>query len=320
MNYQYVSLDTIFSKLIRDASIDIDEGDVVEWCGEALEFTGGVKSYEEAVAFIEVNNHQFDLPTGLHAIIQIGRNNRWDKYKECTPEVIQEELIPEEEKINIRRSIALTNPPVDAVWLDAAGTPIVAYDLAYYRPYYDFKANYFDWRSCRAYRRFTPIRLANSTLFNTLVCEDRDQRAYESCTDEYTVILGKTVRTSFREGQVALAYLRQVRDIESGYPMVPDNISYKTAITKYVQMMIAGREFATGRENAERRLAKYESDWQWYCQQASNVDKMPHGVDEYQDLLDQRSYLLPSRNRYFGFFGNLSKPEPSRFGSIGYNR
>src|SRR4051812_31515118 len=74
-SYKYVSINRIFSKLIRDVTDEFSEGDVIEWCGEALEFAGGVKSYEEAVAFIEVANHQCILPPRLHAIIQVARNN-----------------------------------------------------------------------------------------------------------------------------------------------------------------------------------------------------------------------------------------------------
>ena len=77
---QYTTLDRVLSKIYRDLGVEeISETDVVEWSGEALEFIGAITLYEEAVAFIEIENHQADLPNGLHSIIQVARNNKWVK-------------------------------------------------------------------------------------------------------------------------------------------------------------------------------------------------------------------------------------------------
>ncbi len=58
MNYQYISIDSIFSKIIRDSTTTFDEDSVIEWTAEALEFIGAVRAYEEVVAFIEIKDHQ----------------------------------------------------------------------------------------------------------------------------------------------------------------------------------------------------------------------------------------------------------------------
>ncbi len=58
----YTSIDRIFNKLERDFGSEFNEGDVIEWTGEALEAIGAVKQYEEAVAYIKVVNHQISLP------------------------------------------------------------------------------------------------------------------------------------------------------------------------------------------------------------------------------------------------------------------
>jgi hypothetical protein len=181
----------------------------------------------------------------------------------------------------------------------------VAYDLAYYRPYFNLKIEHEGWSNSRFYQQnFTPVRLADHTFFNTIVDSEYGS-AYCAAVDSYTIIQGKYIRTSFRNGQVAISYKKQVTDAD-GYPMIPDNISYKTAITKYIQYKMADRDFQNGRDGAERRLAKYESDWHWYCSQASNADKMIYGIDEHQNFLDQRTTLIPNYKKYFGFFGNLS--------------
>lgn len=306
MQYQYISINSVFSKLIRDATNEFSEDDIIEWCAESLEFIGAVKAYEEAIAFIEIKNHQGKLPLGLHQIIQLARNNNYTNYKKCTPLTICEKA-PEACGLTVGQNPCVC-PPSDAVWLDCNGQPIVAYDLAYYRPYFDLKTEYNTWHNSSYYNNnFTPIRLANHTLFGTLVTPDKGI-GYTQTVDSYTVILDNIIRTSFRSGQVCVAYYRQVRD-KDGYPMIPDHISYRTAITKYIQMKMADKDFQNGRDGAEKRLSKYESDWHWYCKQAGNASMMLNGIDEHQNLLDQRTTLIPNFNKYYGFFGNLSKPE-----------
>ena len=63
---EYTSMETIFSKFNRDLrGTDISESDLVEWSAEALGFMKVVEIQEEALAFIEVQNHQAELPCGF---------------------------------------------------------------------------------------------------------------------------------------------------------------------------------------------------------------------------------------------------------------
>lgn len=300
-NNEYVSIDRIFAKLYRDLPLDnISEEDVIEWTGEALEFIGAVSLYEEAVAFIEVKNHQCEIPKGLHSIIQIAKNNdrniRDDRF--CPKEVI-EELDP-----------TVPEGPMIPVAIDCQGMPENAYDVAYYRPYFDFRYEYAGWSNSRHYQRYTPVRLSNNVFFNDLVCREQGV-CYGS--DEYTIIQKQYLRFSFKEGIVAVAYTRQMLDEETGYPMIPDQVSAITAITKYVTLRLMERLFYAGKEGSASKVQKAEADWHHYCGQARSYAMMPKGVDEYQNLLDQRSYMLPDHNKYYGFFGNLSAPEIRKF-------
>lgn len=312
MNYKYTSIDRIFSKLIRDVKSDFSESDVIEWCGEALEFIGATRLYEEAVAFIEIRNHQCKLPSGLHSIIQIARNNKWSNIKD---DLFCPQKIKDEVEENCEDCVSDKSP--DYIILDCNGQPINDYELAYYRPYFDLRYEYDLWRGSSIYtQQYTPIRLTTNNFFNSLVCTDKNENnnnIYQSSVDEYTIIQGDTLRFSFKEGSVAIAYLRQVVDNETGYPMIPDNISYTTAIIKYITMKMFERDFYNGRDGSQAKMQKAESDWQWYCKQAGNVDMMPYGDDEYQNLLDQRSYILPQQNRYYGFFGKMARPEIRKY-------
>lgn len=313
----YTTVDRIFTKFAREVSDEFDEGDLIEMMGEALEFIHAPRSYEPYVAFVEVRNHQCLIPLGTHLIHGIARNNAWTGPKDscmcpatmqshlCTP-VVETGCVP------VPGVNPCVCPPADAVWLDCEGKPIVAYDLAYYRPYFNLKLESFNTFSASLYytQNYTPVRLSTNSMFGSIVCNPRP-RVYNasSSKDEYQIIAGTTLRFSFRDGAVAIAYDRQLLDTQTGYPMIPDDISYTTAITKYITMKKFEKQFYESREGAQAKMLKAEEDWQWYCGQASNNGKMIVGEDEHQNFLDQRQHVLPIQNSYYGFFGNLNSPE-----------
>lgn len=310
--YDYVPLSSIFAKLERDLGLEeIPERDVIEWAGEALEAMGSVPMYEEAVAFMEVKNHQIEIPNGCLQIEQIGRNNRWNKA--TSDGICPADILQDIKDCNIDDPACNTLP----IPLDCNGSPLMDYNIAYFRPYYDLIGEYYgwNWRSSRIYsQRFTPVRLSTDTFFGTVAGDDYSSDCGIGCgQDQYKIIRvkgrAKVARFNFKEGQVAVSYLRQAIDEETGYPLVPDSYPHRTAIVKYVAMMRAGRDFDKGREGAKGRLDKYEADWQWYCSQAGAKDLMPHGIDEHQNLLDQRQRLLPNNRQYYSFFGKMNVPE-----------
>lgn len=330
MYYQYVSMDRIFSKLIREVFETFSEDDIIEFTGEALEFIHTSKAYEPFVAFIEVKNHQCAIPKGTHGIVQVARNNTWtgtDCNAMCPSNVISALTSPSSSSTTDCAVTVDSNPCAfpydDALWLDCTGKPIVAYDLAYYRPYFDLKLESFGTFSNTSYYRsaFTPIRLSTNSMFNSLVCNNDGASPYFNSRtnsnvdnskfhkDEYSIVQKSFLRFSFENGAIALAYLKQMTDPNTGYPMIPDTISHTTAIVKYITMKTFERQFYDGRQGAQAKMEKAEQDWHWYCAQASNNEKMPNGEDEHQNLLDQRQRLLPNTNSYYGFFGNLNEPE-----------
>lgn len=308
--FQYTTLDRVLSKLYRDLGLEeISETDVVEWCGEALNFMETPSILEEAVAFVEIKNHMAELPIGLQSIIQIARNVNWtkDQNKFCPANV----LLDTNNIESVDSSAGELKAPVP---LDCNGTPLSDYDLAYYRPYFDLQYEYNGWTDSNYYQQdYVPMRLANHSFFNSLVCPEDENiyaqdNTYDGGLSEYT-ISDNMLKTSFKEGSVAIAYYRQKLDPITGYPMIPEDVSFTTAITKYITMMYMSRMWYMGREGYSDKMQKAEADWQWYCKQASNKAFTLHGVDEHQNLLEQRNHLIPKINRYYGFFGNLGRAE-----------
>lgn len=109
--------------------------------------------------------------------------------------------------------------------------------------------------------------------------------------------------TSINEGTILLAY-NAIKTDEDGYPMIPDNISYKTAIAKYCQMMLDNRDARRNRITRDW-AQKSESDWHFYCKQARANANMPN-VAKAESIRNQWVKLKPNQNTYSTFFNDLS--------------
>ncbi len=310
---QYTSIETIFSKFQRDLrETDISEADLVEWTAEALGFMKVVELQEEALAFIEVENYQAEIPCGFQGVIQIARNNDWTPYDKentgtCPCDILEE--TPQEEQVT---------PPV---FVDCQGNIIGDAEIAYYRPYFDLRYEYAMWAGSGYYKeKFTPVRLANHTFLGTLVAELNEDKSrsglYSGSQDEYTIAGGypnMNFRFSFKEGEIALSYLRTIIEPETGYPVIPDDIRFITAITYYIKWKMAERFRWNGREGFSLEAKDAEKKWNKYVRQAINSVKMPQGIDEYQNIMENSLYLIPRSRMYYGYFGKLGREENRLF-------
>lgn len=306
--FQFVTIDTIIAKYLRDfKGLEFNEDELIEWIGEALGFMKMANASEEAIAFLEVKNHQATLPNGLHYIIQVAKNNDWKAEETdcCSVQKIVEEIVQPQETCT-----DCGGWTSDLVPVDCNGEIIGDQEIAYYRPYFDLQYEYLDWFHSKAYAQgYTPVRLANHTFFNSIVCQQPGaEHLYDNSTEEYSIVEDQ-LRFSFKEGYVALAYLRQRVDKESGYPMIPDDESAKAAITYYLGWKIKEREGWNHREGAMQLAKLAEDKWLKYIKQFRNKAKMPWGTDEYENLMEQGNYLLPRNKRYYGFFGKLGTME-----------
>lgn len=305
--FGFTSMDRIMSKLHRDLrGMDLNEMDIIEWTGEALDFLKMPEALEEAVDFLEVRDYETCLPTGLHMILQIARYNGENFFKDCCRK---------------RKGGGVDEGKKDGprlpVPIDCMGMPMSSYDVAYYRPFEEPIPRYLTWVGSQMYRgKFTPVRLANNTFFNSVVCKERmANEIYRGCTDEYTIVgtTEKRLRFSFKEGMVAISYLKQSVDGETGYPLIPDIPSVIQAITYYVKWKLSEWLHWNGKYGTATLAENNMNLWLHYVRQAKNYMKMPKSMDAYQNLLEESHYLIPRLNRYYGYFGKLGRPEDRPF-------
>lgn len=128
-------------------------------------------------------------------------------------------------------------------------------------------------------------------------------RANSSRLKETFYIKDGVLVTSLNEGTVLLAY-NGIKVDKDGYPMIPDHISYKTAIAKYCQMMLDIRDARRNRITKDW-AQKSEQDWHWYCKQARGAANMPN-VAKAESIKNQWVKLKPNQNTYGTFFADKS--------------
>lgn len=295
----FTTIDRILSKLYSELrGTDLNETDLIEWIGEALEFLKVYKTQAQYVSILSVENYQTKLPIGFQNVLQVARFN--DDYEEDFEKCLQEFKDVDESEEEPKIVVNNCDPCPDC-----------------YKPYFDMQWQYIDWTQHFIYKRyFTPVRLSNHTLFNTLVCKEKDfeQLYSESCSDEYTIVgvVNRHLRFSFKKGVAALAYLGVALDSDTGYPLVPDHISFITAVSHYVKFKIAERLDWNGRQGYAQKMKSNYDLWLKYARQAKNYAKMPKTIDEYQNNLERSHNLIPNHNSYYNYFGNLGREQHTR--------
>lgn len=295
---QFTSVDRILGSIHADLrGSNLNETDAIEWIGEALEFMGMPEIQEQSVAFLKVENYEASVPEGFQTVLQMAKYFPDKKVK-------KKETI-DTPKPNIKIEECPDN--IDNLVSALMGTLDTSY-----RPYFDMQWQYIPWTTSAYFiERFRPIRLANHSLFNSIVCKEK--KLYQNyCGDEEYTIVGTTekkFRFSFKKGYVALSYNKSAIDSETGYPLVPDNIRHISAIKYYIKWKLAERNIWNGREGAGN-LAKYNMDlWLKYVKQAKNWSKIPKTLDQHQNMLEETHHLIPRLGRYYGYFGNLGRAE-----------
>ena len=114
------------------------------------------------------------------------------------------------------------------------------------------------------------------------------------------------INTSFRDGEIGIAYWGFPVDSD-GYPEVPDNISYKEALYRYIVYKLLYPKYILGEIHPN---VYKDAEWQWsyYCTQAGNAAKMPD-VTGIENIRNMWVRLIPNIRSADDFYTNQSSPE-----------
>lgn len=280
---KYCTLDRILLSINRElGELPFSETDIVEWVGEAMEFLKVLPILEESVKFIKVKDNKASLPDGLVHILQLSK--------------LEEELVLTE---FIEKSLALED--------DSSCDCEAKFDCKDN----SYKWEYRSWVTSEVRTKgFSPIRLANNVYFKSLVCKEKDyDKLYHSCQHEYSLSKGMHPELifSFKDGIVALSYVRLLTDPETGYPLIPDQADFISAIQYYLKWKISEAMTWRGREGYSQMLQYARGEWLRYAKQAKNWSKMPKTLDEWQNLMEQQYNLIPDLKAYYRGFSDITK-------------
>lgn len=120
---------------------------------------------------------------------------------------------------------------------------------------------------------------------------------------EYYVINPNYIITSFESGHIKLHYNAFPVDDE-GFPEVPDDYAYHTALSWYILKMILARGF----EHPVFRYQDAETRWFDYRQLAANNAKYP-SIDKMERFKNQWMRLIPNPMAWHDFYMSTEQQE-----------
>jgi hypothetical protein len=140
--------------------------------------------------------------------------------------------------------------------------------------------------------------------FSFLVCDDSVNR-YCSCKDTYRVN-PNFIYTSFKEGEIDMVYTGFPIDDE-GYPMIPDDESFKMAIEYHCAKRLAQKAYFSDQLSRDK-YQELKQEASWYAGQAKNKAEIP-SVDLMEAIKNSKLRLIQKINMHGQGFKELGTQE-----------
>jgi hypothetical protein len=133
--------------------------------------------------------------------------------------------------------------------------------------------------------------------YRVLRTEDNTTSVPNSEAKTYT-LNGNYINTEARDATIILSYKAFPVD-EEGFPMVPKEVSVKTALFWYiVKQLLMG-----GYVNPNISMQYAEEQWNWYCGQSRGKLNMPN-LDQMEQIRKTMMRMIPQINLSEGYFVN----------------
>lgn len=128
---------------------------------------------------------------------------------------------------------------------------------------------------------------ALSTISGTFFNPNSFERAFKT--------QGSIIYTTFKEGEVELAYLAVPVDDE-GYPLILDNEKYKNALELYIKRDRFTKYFDLGKLQ-QGVLQNTQQEYAWAAGQLEEELKMP-SISEWENISNAHDQLLPKTDEF----------------------
>lgn len=279
---RYISSFAIIDKLFRDSglTIEIKYSDVIEWIAEALDHIAAPAQYINDIQCIEIDNYKGKLPCNFQYMKEaaaIWANGSLIPMRYSTHSFHPVDK-PTEPSINDTINYNIMNTSIfdysnyvnlnAPITFDSNGNPVVQY-------------NEYSWSFSKdRFNLFTPLPKLVTYKIN----------------DDY-------IFTSFRTGKVMIAFDGYPVD-KDGFPLIPDDIKYKAAVTSYVMMKIDYLLWRKG-EITRDIFNKSETEWEFYVGAAQNKSRIPN-VDKMESWFRNVHTLIPRTTAHNKFFRTLN--------------
>ena len=233
---------------------------------------------------LTISDYQAQLPYDFHNLIQIGYSTSiggayypmrygtgsMDAGSEATPSSEEYDVVPETALITLTMEL---------------------YDLSY--------------ADAVVYLNANPDKSSQLTFL--LRTEKTSISGGTATTSDLTYIINDSyIRTNQKTGYLILAYQAIPTDAE-GYPMIPDDISYREAIYWYINMKLLYVDWKVGRV---RDAVYYDArrSWNYYCKQAYGNAMMPN-ADQMESIKNTWIRMIPELDEHDTFFSTLGQQQ-----------
>jgi len=279
LNGKLISVNEIINNVLRDNQYknqQFDVGSFVEWSNEACDLIGVPYNLINDYAIIDINNHKGFIPCNLHTL---------DQAMVLTQNGV---IVP------MRGTTSTTHPwninnindyplvnPVQPVGFDPNGNPIINF-------------NNYDNAITKGLINNLPYTLRDIT-YN---------------------VQGNYIFTSFKDGAQVIMFYKAFPVDEEGYPLIPDDISFKQAVQSYVRLKV---DYILWRKNIiARDVFEYsEREWMWYVGQAKTKALTPN-YDMMESWKNQHLTLMPRINEQARNFEGIGQSQYINFGMKNY--
>lgn len=281
--YKTTSSKVIIRKIFRDLNPSGDNwvDDAIEWIGEALEHIGSAAQLEKKTCVISIKNFKGSLPSNLSYINQVAVNS-------ASSPAISSELDVLLSQIDDLNYLMANDPTIN---------------LTSQIRDFNVRAAILENIYMTSAQGLLPLSYCTTNFPEAADCP--------TCSQEFIVgnecyyVENGRIKTSFANGLVCLSYMAFPVD-DDGYPLVPDDISFKEAMFWYVYKKLLLGNTNVSAINIDYTFA--ETQWKYYCTQARNAANYPD-IDRYESFLDQWVRLIPNINRHAELFGTLNVRE-----------